>query len=51
MTSSIVITPLKYANNEANAPKANVFNDTDAFQHIIFIYIFIYIKKIDFFII
>jgi hypothetical protein len=44
MTLSILISPLKYANNEANAPKANVFNDTDAFQHIIFIYI--YLKKI-----
>jgi hypothetical protein len=43
MTLSILISPLKYENNEANTPNTNVFNDTDAFQHIIFIFIFIYI--------
>ena len=45
MTPSILISPLKYANNEANKPNTNVFNDTDAFQHIIFLFIYIYTLK------
>jgi hypothetical protein len=49
MTPSILVSPLKYENNEANTPNTNVFNDTDAFQHIIYIYIFIFIlKKLNF---
>ncbi len=52
MTPIILASPLKYENNKANTLNTKVFNDTDAFQHIyIDLYIYIFLKKIDFFII
>ena len=50
MTPIILASPLKYENNKANTLNTKVFNDTDAFQQI-YIDIYIFIKKIYFFII